>query len=44
MASAESGKCSSQRGHLYERHDANTWKCVYCGKRYTFDPEDKGWK
>jgi uncharacterized Zn-finger protein len=37
-------KCSNKQGHVYEQHDANTWKCVYCGKLYTFDDQSKGWK
>jgi hypothetical protein len=37
-------KCSNEQGHVYERESGNTWKCVYCLKRYIFDDQSKGWK
>jgi len=37
-------KCTNKAGHVYERKFANTWKCVYCEKTYTFDDQNKGWK
>lgn len=46
MSSAGVDECVSKGGHLYERDSSgnNTWKCMHCPKRYTFDDESKGWK